>query len=274
MCSLIICLSQKSCFYYQVTTGQDWQLAPGSIAAGSKATTDSTLQLQQHSSTAQNDSHPQTKINITATTADANGEQQSTIAEHGSPSTGQQLTLQQALGNSGTPILAADDNHDPQTPLTSATDADHGVSESATELPAPPSAASAQPDPLQGLAACATQMDDFGAMCGSGNKEKLQGFLQTIFDYQQVIRACMHGLTSKIGSQRHVGFDYDVMLIVICKPRALHHCHWTVRRPITLCKAGMQGFALNSSALLTGFTDHLGSQPNSNKVWLFCRQLV
>ncbi|KAL0027136.1 hypothetical protein WJX79_009492 [Trebouxia sp. C0005] len=46
-------------------------------------------------------------------------------------------------------------------------------------------ATAAQPAVLEGMAACAAQIDAVGVMCGPNNKQKLKDFLQSIFDFQE-----------------------------------------------------------------------------------------
>ncbi len=53
-------------------------------------------------------------------------------------------------------------------------------------------ATAAQPAVLEGMAACAAQLDALGIMCGSNNKQKLKDFLQSIFDFQEVCMCDFH----------------------------------------------------------------------------------
>lgn len=39
---------------------------------------------------------------------------------------------------------------------------------------------------VEGMAACTARLDSFADLCGSSNRDKLQAFVQAIFDYQKV----------------------------------------------------------------------------------------
>ena len=53
-------------------------------------------------------------------------------------------------------------------------------------------AAAAQPAALEGMAACAAQLDAVGLVCGPSNKQMLKDFLQSIFDFQEVCMCDCH----------------------------------------------------------------------------------
>jgi len=130
----------------------------------SKPATDAAHPSDQDAPTAQPGSHPQAKVCTSLKTA-ANGAQQNNPVNT--------AIANGCNGPSNTPSTPESEN------------GNHAEQMGAGPLERPPAAVTQSETP-DGMGACSAQLDAFGAMCGLGNKQKLEIFLQLIFDFQQV----------------------------------------------------------------------------------------
>ena len=153
-----------------------WKLASSSTPAAPSST------AQQQALTALQHPEPQPDIHFPASTA-ANG------SEHSNAAANRNNTAQQA------PLQKPHNNNTEAKPVANvAQDVPHRVSPTEVcqngnhvdEALQQTAATAAQPAALEGMAACAAQLDAVGTMCGPNNKQKLKDFLQSIFDFQEV----------------------------------------------------------------------------------------
>ncbi|DBB03074.1 TPA: hypothetical protein ACH3X1_013389 [Trebouxia sp. C0004] len=165
----------------QVPSTSDWRLAPSSTPAASSAT------AQQQALTALPHPEPQPDICFPASTA-ANGSEQS-IAAANSNSTAQQAPLQQPHSNNtqANPVANVAQDVPYRVSPTEICQTGNYADGFVTETLKQTAATAAQPAMLEGIAACAAQLDAVGIMCGPSNKQKLKVFLQSIFDFQEAI---------------------------------------------------------------------------------------
>jgi len=170
----------------QVPLMSDWRLASSSTPAASSST------AQQQTFPALPNPDPQTDIRFPASTA-ANGFEQS-VAAANSNSIAQQAPLQKLHSNNtqANPVanVAQDVPHrvSPTEICQNGNHADGFVIGALNQT----AATAAQPAVLEGMAACAAQLDALGIMCGPNNKQKLKDFLQSIFDFQEVCMCDFH----------------------------------------------------------------------------------
>lgn len=155
----------------------DWKLASSSTPAASSSTAQQQASLNPE---------PQPDICFPASPA-ANGSEQSNAAVN-SNSIAQQAPLQKPHSNNtqANPVanVAQDVPHrvSPTEICQNGNHADGFVMKALQQT----AATAAQPAVLEGMAACAAQIDAVGVMCGPNNKQKLKDFLQSIFDFQEV----------------------------------------------------------------------------------------
>lgn len=158
-----------------------WKLASSSTLAAPSST------AQQHAVPALPNPEPQPETHPPATAA--NGSEQS-IAAASSNSIAQQAPLQKphSYNTQAKPVanVAQDVPHrvSPTEVCQNGNHADEALQQTA--------ATAAQPAALDGMAACAAQLDAIGTMCGPNNKQKLKDFLQSIFDFQGVCMCDWH----------------------------------------------------------------------------------
>jgi hypothetical protein len=153
-----------------------WKLASSSTPAAPTST------AQQQACKTLPNPEPQPDTVPPASTA-ANGSDQSTAAANRN-SIAQQAPLQKQHSNNtqAKPVanVALEVPHriSPTEVCQNGNHADDALQQTA--------ASASQPAALEGMAACAAQLDAVGIMCGPNNKQKLKDFLQSIFDFQEV----------------------------------------------------------------------------------------
>ena len=93
-----------------------------------------------------------------------------------------------ANGNAAT-LSAGGTSSDNQTHASASTAAK-------PHLASPKASSDQQEDPVvDAMSACTPRLDAFADLCGSSNRDKLQAFIQAIFDHQKVCNILFSGLS-------------------------------------------------------------------------------
>lgn len=180
----------------QAQSNSHWSLAPSNDAAGSVPI------IQQQSPPAPTASHPQAAADSAA------GSQHTKVAANGSKGAAQTLSVQHPDSvHSHAESPAHGSQHVPHriSPTEVERDANPANGSITEKPPKEPTATAAQHAKSEELAACSAQLSAFGVMCGTSNQHKLEDFLQSIFEYQEVGFSCSgvphSGCYSKIDLQ-------------------------------------------------------------------------